>query len=274
MFPLTIGKLVVLLCMCSLIVLSYTTKQTKQTVGRQRMLTELGAQNPGTSVHSTSSMSRTPGCTFLHGSPVNSQDLPDAGPWSTVLALKQGKYTGEDQSNETKQINKNAIKWVVASPLPPPDLRSSCEIKSSAPPAILKFFCFFLPARGNSEHFSWHGFTPYPLLDLLWRCFGMMHLLRVSTGSGYHKLDFPLCCALFFSGDVIPSVMLSFLGRHHKDHNSHKEHTSCSPAALRKCMVLLMPTRPSSECVFICAVFCIGLPKLIWSILNGGRMTC
>lgn len=61
-------------------------------------------------MHSTSSMSRTPGCTFLHGRPVNSQDLPDAGSWNTVLASEQVKYMGEDQSNETKQINKNTIK--------------------------------------------------------------------------------------------------------------------------------------------------------------------
>lgn len=41
--------------------------------------------------------------------------------------------------------------------------------------------------------------------------------------------------------------MLSFLSRHHKDHNSHEEHTSYSPAALGECTVLLTLIRPSSE---------------------------
>lgn len=108
--PVTVSKLVVLLCTCGLSVLSYTTEQTNQAVGRQGTLTKLGARDPGTGMHSTSSMSRTPGCTFLHGSPVNLQDLPDAGSWSTVLAQKQVKYTREDQNNENKQTNKNPIK--------------------------------------------------------------------------------------------------------------------------------------------------------------------
>lgn len=186
----------VLLCTCSFSVLSYTTEQRNQAVGRQGTLTKLGTQDPGTSMHSPSSMSRTPGCTFLHGSPVNSQDLPDAGSWSTVLAQKQGKYMREDQSNENKQTKPNKMSDCFTSSSPSP--RSSYEIRSATSPAILKFFLFLLSVRGNSEQFSWHRLTPYPLLDLLWSCFGMIHFLLSQRRERILQTGlFSLLCSVF-----------------------------------------------------------------------------
>lgn len=59
--------------------------------------------------------------------------------------------------------------------------------------------------------------------------------------------------------------MLSFLSRHHKDHSSYEEHTSCSPAALRECTVPLKPVRAQCECshcVFIHVVFYMKPAKM------------
>lgn len=141
-------------------------------------LTRLRTWNPGIGMHSTSSMSRTQGCTFLHGSPVNLQDLPDARSWSTVLAQKQDKYTREDPSNENKQTNKlkpNKMSSCFTSSFPRPS--PSYKSRSTTLPGILRFFWFLLSMRGIPEQFSWHGLTSYPLFDLLWNCFGMIHFL-------------------------------------------------------------------------------------------------
>lgn len=148
--------------------------------------------------------------------------------------------------------------------------QTQAKSQSAALPSILKFFWFLLSMRGIPEQFSWHGLTHYPLLDLLWNCFGMIHFLQVSTGSGYHKLDFTPSCALFSRDDVTISVMLCFLSRYHKDHNSHEEHTSHCPAALGECTVPLTLIRPSSElspCVLICGFF-LHCAARILGILN------
>lgn len=122
-------------------------------------LTRLRTQNPGIGMHSISSMSRTPGCTFLHGSPVNLQDLPDAGSWSTVLAQKQGKYTREDLSNESKQTNKIPIKWVAASPLP--SLNPDQVTRED-----LQLYLAFWNSSGSSS--QWEGFqSSFPGMDSL-----------------------------------------------------------------------------------------------------------
>lgn len=102
-------------------------------------------------------------CTFLYGSSVNLQDLPDAGSWSTVLAQKQGKYTKEVPSNENKQTNKlklNEISSCFISSLPSP--RPNYERRSAALPGILKFFKFLLSVRDSRVVFlAWaHSLPP------------------------------------------------------------------------------------------------------------------
>lgn len=197
-------------------------------------LSRLRTQNPGIGMQSTSSMSRTPGCTFLHGSPVNLQDLPDAGSWSTVLAQKQDKYTREDPSNENKQTNKlkpNKMSSCFTSSFPRPS--PSYERRAATLPGILKFFLgSFCQWEGFQSSFPGMGSLLTPYLTSSGIVLGWSIFFKSAQGADTTNWTLVLSCAVFSRGDVTLSVMLSFLSRHHKDHNSHEEHTSYSPAAL------------------------------------------
>lgn len=113
--------------------------------------------------------------------------------WPRNKANTRGKIRVMKTNKQTKP-NKMSDCFTSSSPSP----RSSYEIRSATSPAILKFFLFLLSVRGNSEQFSWHRLTPYPLLDLLWSCFGMIHFLLSQRGERIPQTGlFSLLCSVF-----------------------------------------------------------------------------
>lgn len=137
--------------------------------------------------------------------------------------------------------------------------------RSATLPGILNFFGSSCQWEGFQSSLPGMGSLLTPYLTSSGIVFRWASFFKSAQGADTTNWTLLLSCALFSKSDVTLSVMLSFFSRHHKDHNSHEEHTSYSPAALGNAvpLTLIRPSSERSHCVFICGFFLHCAAKIL-----------